>query len=271
MKKFLTLVLSIVCATNLCAKDSLIAKVHHAEPLYIDLIRDLGARKGEKEWNVGWSVANQKGVVANSTFIEYEFAPINHLGFEVELPLTFYQQQPGTTTEEAESYKNRIEGIKLATQYTFMVLPKQKFSAALAYVHEVRFHSFQTMHTRQSVFKGNVFSPVLIVAKRFNRHLHTLLYTGPVWKSTFGGFSTNYSYQVNVSIHYVTNARHFIGVEFNEEEIHHTHDLTIRPQIKVVITPNLAIGFVAGIPTNMHENGMSFMTRIIFEPRNRKK
>lgn len=29
------------------------AKVLHAEPLYIDLIRDLGARKGEKEWNIG--------------------------------------------------------------------------------------------------------------------------------------------------------------------------------------------------------------------------
>ncbi|WP_236648855.1 hypothetical protein [Spirosoma sp. 209] len=28
-------------------------KVLHAEPLFIDLIRDLGARKGEREWNVG--------------------------------------------------------------------------------------------------------------------------------------------------------------------------------------------------------------------------
>lgn len=27
-------------------------KVLHAEPLFIDLIRDLGARKGEREWNV---------------------------------------------------------------------------------------------------------------------------------------------------------------------------------------------------------------------------
>ena len=26
-------------------------KLHHAEPLYIDLKRDLGARKGESEWN----------------------------------------------------------------------------------------------------------------------------------------------------------------------------------------------------------------------------
>ena len=29
-------------------------KVLHAEPLFIDLIRDLGARKGEREWNIGF-------------------------------------------------------------------------------------------------------------------------------------------------------------------------------------------------------------------------
>ena len=29
------------------------AKISHAEPLYLDLVRDLGARKGEREWNVG--------------------------------------------------------------------------------------------------------------------------------------------------------------------------------------------------------------------------
>jgi hypothetical protein len=34
-------------------------KVLHAEPLYIDLIRDLGARKGEKEWNVGLAMVDQ--------------------------------------------------------------------------------------------------------------------------------------------------------------------------------------------------------------------
>jgi hypothetical protein len=33
-------------------------KVLHAEPLYIDLIRDLGARKDEKEWNVGFGLVD---------------------------------------------------------------------------------------------------------------------------------------------------------------------------------------------------------------------
>ena len=35
-------------------------KVKHAEPIYIDLIRDLDARKGEAEFNFGHSLANYK-------------------------------------------------------------------------------------------------------------------------------------------------------------------------------------------------------------------
>ena len=33
-------------------------KVEHMEPLYIDLVRDLGARKGEKELNLGSDFIN---------------------------------------------------------------------------------------------------------------------------------------------------------------------------------------------------------------------
>ncbi len=41
-------------------------KVLHAEPLFIDLIRDLGARKGEKEWNVVF------GMTDNNKFDSYD-------------------------------------------------------------------------------------------------------------------------------------------------------------------------------------------------------
>ena len=58
-------------------------KVLHAEPLYIDLIRDLGARKGEKEWNVGLGLTDNLKFDAYEALIEYELAPIDRLGFEV--------------------------------------------------------------------------------------------------------------------------------------------------------------------------------------------
>lgn len=41
------------------AQNGLPAKVSHVEPLYMDLVRDLGARKGEKEWNVGLSLEDK--------------------------------------------------------------------------------------------------------------------------------------------------------------------------------------------------------------------
>ena len=60
-------------------------KILHAEPLFIDLIRDLGARKGEREWNIGMQLTDNLGYDAIGTLIEYEFAPLDRLGLEVEL------------------------------------------------------------------------------------------------------------------------------------------------------------------------------------------
>ena len=84
-------------------------KVLHAEPLFIDLIRDLGARKGEKEWNLGFGLTDKNNYDDFLTLIEYEWAPINRLGFEVELPFSFYQKN--ATGDKPE---NRLNSIKLA-------------------------------------------------------------------------------------------------------------------------------------------------------------
>lgn len=64
------------------------AKVLHAEPLYIDLIRDLGARKGEKEWNIGLGLTDNQRFDSYEALVEYEWAPIDRFGLEVELPFT---------------------------------------------------------------------------------------------------------------------------------------------------------------------------------------
>lgn len=58
-------------------------KVLHAEPLYIDLIRDLGARKGEKEWNVGLGITDNNSYDEYTALVEYEWAPTwSHQTFE---------------------------------------------------------------------------------------------------------------------------------------------------------------------------------------------
>ena len=68
-------------------------KVLHAEPLFIDLIRDLGARRGEREWNFGMGINDHIESDNNSYLVEYEFAPIDRLGVEFELPITLYNSK----------------------------------------------------------------------------------------------------------------------------------------------------------------------------------
>ena len=170
MKFFLTILTTIfitifiTISTNAQTKnDSIITiqsqqktlkpKVDHAEPLYTDLMRDLGARKGEAEINVGVGVASKKGYNEYNGFIEYEWAVADRLGLEVEVPFSFNHK---SADSDGSIYvpNNKIEGLKLATQYTFLVNEKRKISLAVAYVHEFEFNNFKKIGHQGSVFTG---------------------------------------------------------------------------------------------------------------------
>jgi hypothetical protein len=239
-------------------------KIRHAEPLYMDLIRDLGARKGEKEWNVGYGIEGHKDYTINHSFVEYEFSPLNRLGLEVEVPFAFYRT--AASHEGVEIPRNRIEGLKLAAQYTFLVSKKHQMSMAGGYMHEFRAHSFYSIEHGRGMLKGNSISPFLIVAKKWGSRINTMLYTGPEWEFTPAENSRKTFYQVNASMHYVLPSGNFVGVELNDEFSSAAHRSVIRPQMKLILNPKLALGLLTGIPTNFHSNGMSFMARIIFEP-----
>ena len=99
------------------AKDP--PKVLHAEPLYIDLIRDLGARKGEREWNFGLGLTDNLSFDTYEALVEYEWAPINRLGLEIEVPFTLYA--PSSEIPRDSIPSNRMEGIKTAIQWSFFV------------------------------------------------------------------------------------------------------------------------------------------------------
>lgn len=240
-------------------------KIRHAEPLYMDLIRDLGARKGEKEWNVGYGIEGHNNYTVNHTFVEYEFSPVNRLGLEVEVPFAFYRQTGGQ--EAAEIPRNRIEGLKLASQYTFLVSEKHQMSMAAGYMHEFRAHSFYSIDHGRGMLKGNSVSPFFIVAKKFGKRINTMLYTGPEWEFVPEASTRDLYYQINASMHYVLPNGNFAGLEVNDEFSSATHTTVLRPQMKLVLADNLAIGLLTGIPTNFRSGGMSFMARIIFEPR----
>jgi len=238
-------------------------KVLHAEPLYIDLIRDLGARKGEKEWNVGLGMKGGQNFNEYEALVEYEWAPIDRLGFEVELPFTLYGQfDPG---EGYTRPSNRLESLKLATQWTFLVSEKHSTSLALGYIHEFELTDLNRIGD-ENLLRGNIYNPFFVAAKRWGMNYHTLIYTGPRLVKEFG-HHWEAIYEINTNFHYmVTGTRNFIGIEVNKEIIDRRLQTVIRPQMRVALAENLMIGIVTGVPINKEIRGLQSFVRVIYEP-----
>ncbi len=237
-------------------------KVLHAEPLFIDLIRDLGARKGEKEWNVGLGITDNNNYDEYTALVEYEWAPVNRLGLEVELPFTFYTPLSGNSFTPG----NRLNSLKLAAQYSFYVSEKNKTSMAIGYIQEFELTEF-SKYRKETLLTGNIYNPFFVAAKRWGNNFHTLLYTGPSIARHFKDWTTHTTWQINSNFHYmIPGTRNFIGIEFNKEAAKRDFDMTIRPQMRVGIAENLLVGIVAGIPVNRENQRFSTFIRLIYEP-----
>jgi len=243
-------------------------KVLHAEPLYIDLIRDLGARKGEKEWNVGLGVTDKLKFDSYEALIEYEWAPVNRLGLEVEMPFTFYSTVNGTENDSIPS--SRLNSIKIAAQWSFFVNEPMATSMALGYINEFELSDFRNFG--KPFIKGNVYNPFLVIAKRWGNNFHSLIYTGPMIEQNFSSNKVHATYDINTSFHYmISGTRNFIGIEFNKTIDNQDFDMTIRPQMRLGIADNLLIGIVAGIPVSRENERLSSFIRLIWEPGHEKK
>jgi len=238
-------------------------KVLHAEPLYIDLIRDLGARKGEKEWNVGLGLTDNLTFDAYEALIEYEWAPVNRLGLEVELPFTFYSAVSGSEKDLVPP--NRLNAIKIAAQWSFYVNEPMATSMALGYINEFELSDFKSFG--RPFIKGNVYNPFFVVAKRWGNSFHSLLYTGTMIEQNFSTRKFHTTYDINTSFHYmISGTRNFLGVEFNKTLDRNDFDMTVRPQMRVGIADHLMVGIVAGIPVSRENQRLSSFVRLIWEP-----
>lgn len=236
-------------------------KVFHAEPLYIDLIRDLGARRGEKEWNVGLGLTDNNNYDAYEALIEYEFAPVDRLGLEVELPFTFYYplEQNGDTPH------SKLNSLKLAAQYSFFVSEKLKTSMAIGYLHEFELTSFRN-YGREQLYTGNLYNPFFIAAKRWGQNMHSLIYTGPQFLQ-YHGQPIEFNWEINTSFHYmIPGTRNFLGLEMNKSLWPGDFDMTIRPQMRLSVTDGLLVGIVTGIPIERENERFSTFIRLIYEP-----
>jgi hypothetical protein len=259
MKENATLILLLLvqCFTSFAQTDQpvLPAKVSHAEPIYFDLIRDLGARKGERELNVGIGMANHATDAEYSYLVEYEFAPVNKLGMEIEIPLSFHRRSGSDSPVETH---NGIEGIKAATQYSFFVSEKLRTTMAAGYIFERCFASSSPM---------NVHTPFVVVAKRWGAQFHTMLYAGPVFERDRKSGITKRA-MINGSIHYMLpGTKNFVGLEINDEHDKRNDAVTFRPQVKMTLSPCSSLGLSLGIAGAQTEKPLDFLVRWIFEPR----
>lgn len=239
-------------------------KVLHAEPLYIDLIRDLGARKGEAELNVAWGMTDMERYINYEALIEYEWAPMDRLGFEVEVPVSINADFRNLGPKD-EIPPSSMEGLKLATQYSFYVSEKHQTSLAMGYIHTWKMPNY--VGDWQRGFNSHQFNPFFVAARRWGSNFHTLLYTGPIWNRSLEG-NWNYRYALNSNVHYmITGTRNFIGLEVNKEVIGSFWRVTARPQLRLGITDHLLIGIVSAIPIHEGPERFGSFFRVIWEPK----
>ncbi len=245
-------------------EQKLPVKVLHAEPLYIDLIRDLGARKGEREWNLGLGLTDNLKYDSYEALVEYEWAPIDRLGLEVELPFTFYSPLHSTSRDSIPS--NQLNSLKVAAQWSFFVNEKYATSMAIGYINEFELSNFREFG--KPLVRGNVYNPFLVVAKRWGNNFHSLIYTGPMIHQDFETSDFHTTYDINTSFHYmIPGTRNFLGIEFNKTLDKNDFDMTMRPQMRVGVTEQLMIGIVAGIPIERENERFSSFLRLIWEPK----
>lgn len=245
-------------------------KILHAEPLFIDLIRDLGARRGEKEWNVGAALVDRSRFDSYEFLVEYEWAIRDRWGLEVELPVTIFtpprEMGGGDQPVFGDKPSNRVESLKLATQYTFLVSGKHQASLAVGGIVEFEFVDLDRIQ-RDEVFKGMLYNPFFIAAKRLGEQWHSLIYTGPRITQHFSDGQWDLGYEVNTNVHYMLpNSRNFIGLEVNKLVEDGHFSMVLRPQMRLEISKSLMIGIVPGIPISRANERLSAFMRLIYEP-----
>jgi hypothetical protein len=153
------------------------------EPLYFDLVRNLGSRRGEMEANVIASTSFRRtGTIQWGPEIEY--APVRGLGFEVEVPFV----------------DGQIEALKVGSQLTL--------ASFLARHLELGMIGSYARHVRERGLDGAI---GLVTGVRFSSHVQAMIITGPTvsWQES----RTSFGASVNPSLFYQVSRPLTFGIE----------------------------------------------------------
>ena len=273
-----TIIFSIISFSAFCQEAKMEEPTKHYMPLYLDIPAEMNVKKGFKEINVAGGYADFKDFNGVRTLIEYDFAPMDKLGFEIEMPFVFVNPktsavQTGNTEavvpEEGGAVKSAM-ALRVGFNYSLFNSTKTKTSIAVGYFNEFELTPFE--HFGKPLLEGNEYNPFIAIAKIWKNRLHTMFYTGPAIKQSFEQHTTKITYRFNTIVSYrfgKAEKESFAGIECNQTWANEdAGQMVLRPQIQLAITEKWKLGFVAGIPiaTNNHLNGSGFL-RIIYSPK----
>lgn len=253
-------------------------ELNHYMPLYLDIPAEMNVKKGYSEINLAGGYADFKDYNGFRTLLEYDFAPINKLGFEIEIPFVFVNQKESTMQNENTDVIVPEEGgaiqsamaLRLGFNYSLFSSQKSKTSLAIGYFNEFELTPFN--HFGKPLLEGNVYNPFIAIAKIWGSRLHSMLYMGPAISQSFENFETKTNYRFNSIISYrfgKGEKENFAGIECNQTWAkENSGQMVLRPQIQMEITSKYKLGFVASLPiaTDNHLNGSGFL-RLIYTPK----
>lgn len=239
-------------------------KVEHADPVFEDLTTDLGARKGENELNINFGYQGLKGEHrVLFTQLEYEFAPMDNLGFEVILPYTAYFTNP--ITQQARP-ANRVEFLQWAMQYTFFSSHERGISLALSFRNT--FGQEDEFEPRNQFTIDQIqYFPFLVGAKNWQDRFFLLFSGGSALNQDLVESEYSFEHQINTAFHYgLGEDDHYLGVELNKSLKEREFEMTIRPQIILELADDIILGAAIGLPVVSSEGkGLSGFLRLAYE------
>jgi len=257
-------------------------ELKHYMPLYLDIPAEMNVKKGYQEINIAGGFADFKNFSGVRTLVEYDFAPIDNLGFEIEVPFIFVNNKNNSSAEllaeeghehmaaqEEGAASEDAMALRIGFNYTFLKLPQAKATFSAGYFNELETSPFKEFG--KPLFIANVYNPFIAAAKIWGSRLHSMIYTGPAIKQEFKSDETKTQYRFNTILSYrfgKGEKENFAGLECNQTfGSEDKPQMILRPQVQVELNERLKLGIVAGIPvkTSNDLNGSAFL-RLIYSP-----
>lgn len=269
MKQILTIFLIFASSLPVLAQEERVEKkIKHADPVVEDLTTELGVDKGMKELNVNFGYRNLEGLHHSLlSQLEFEFSPINNLGFEILLPYTTYLTNPVLDDPRPD---NKLEFLQWTGQYTIYQSFERQVSLAIGFENSFESQDpYVSPRENKSGFSiENIqYQPFLILAKNWNEQYFLLFKGGTEIDQDLEDGSSGFEHLLTTAFHYsISNEKdNYVGIELNKSLEEGDFEMFIRPQLKIEITDKLNIGTTIGIPAWEPETNWTAFMRVAYE------